>query len=294
MLQKTIIFLFSIVSWAQNDTLSFLKPADTLHLPRKNAVILSQTTVATSALVGLNRLWYKDYPQSNFHFVNDYQEWLQMDKLGHFYSCYHLAKINSDALGWAGVSRKNRLLYGASSGLLFMTIVEVFDGYSAQWGFSSTDMVANTLGTGLYVSQELMWKEQRITPKFSFHTTSLASARPTALGSSFAQQLLKDYNGQTYWLSFNVYAFTKNKTFPKWFNLAIGYGGENMFYAHKTEIGDTRYRQLYVSFDVDLTKIRTKSHTLKTIFSVLNTIKFPTPTVEFSSLNGCKMHFIYF
>ena len=41
------------------------------------------------------------------------------------------------------------------------------DGYSAEWGASSGDIIANALGTGLYISQELLWKEQRITPKFS-------------------------------------------------------------------------------------------------------------------------------
>ena len=34
------------------------------------------------------------------------------------------------------------------------------------------------------------------------------------------------------------------------------------------------YRQFYLSLDVDLTKITTKSHFLKTLFSVLTRLKF--------------------
>jgi hypothetical protein len=46
---------------------------------------------------------------------------------------------------------------------------------------------------------------KRITPKFSFHTTQYAQYRPNVLGSSLAEQILKDYNGQTYWLSVNLH-----------------------------------------------------------------------------------------
>jgi hypothetical protein len=76
-------------------------------------------------------------------------------------------------------------------GFAFLTAVEVMDGYSAEWGASSGDIIANAAGTALYVSQELIWQEQRITPKFSFHTTKYASFRPSVLGSSFSEQILK-------------------------------------------------------------------------------------------------------
>jgi hypothetical protein len=75
---------------------------------------------------------------------------------------------------------------------------------------------------------ELLWKEQRITPKFSFHTTQYAQYRPNVLGSSLAEQMLKDYNGQTYWLSVNLHSFYKGSKIPKWLNLAIGYGANGM------------------------------------------------------------------
>jgi hypothetical protein len=36
--------------------------------------------------------------------------------------------------------------------------------------------------------QELLWKEQRITPKFSFHSTKYAALRPDVLGSSLPEK----------------------------------------------------------------------------------------------------------
>ena len=295
------IFLagFQLVS-AQNAIDSFLTPADSLNTKRQNSVFISEAVLASVALVGLNELWYADYPKSDFHFINDNSEWLQMDKLGHMYSSYHLGRFGAELLHWSGASKKNQLIYGAGLGFVFLTAVEVLDGYSSEWGASSGDVIANATGTALYVSQELLWKEQRIIPKFSFHTTQYAGYRPDVLGSSLSEQILKDYNGQTYWLSANLYSFSKESKIPKWLNLALGYGVDGMisgnnenntqFPLPKTEIA----RQFYVSLDVDLTKIQTKSHFLKTFFSVLNTVKVPAPTIEITQFDGIKLHFIYF
>ncbi|PXY45625.1 DUF2279 domain-containing protein [Flavobacterium hydrophilum] len=285
---------------AQSKIETFLEPSDTLNKRRQNTVIISEATLASATLIGLNQIWYADYAKSDFHFINDNDEWLQMDKVGHFYSAYHLGRFGAEALNWSGASSKNQLIYGAGIGFVFLTAVEVLDGYSAEWGASSGDLIANAAGTALYVSQELLWKEQRITPKFSFHTTHYAKQNPDKLGSSLNEQILKDYNGQTYWLSVNLYSFAKETKIPKWLNVALGYGGEamlsgnnkneNLVLGQKVE----NFRQIYLSFDVNLAKINTKSHFLKTVFSIFNTIKIPAPTLEYTANKGLKGHLIYF
>lgn len=279
---------------------SFLKPSDSLDNKKQNSVVIAESVLAAGALVGLNQLWYADYPQSNFHFINDNSEWLQMDKLGHSFSSYHLGRFGAEMLQWSGASKKNQLIYGAGLGFAFLTAVEVLDGYSSEWGASTGDVIANASGTALYISQELLWKEQRITPKFSFHTTQFAAYRPDVLGRSLSEQILKDYNGQTYWLSTNLYSFSKGSKIPKWLNLAVGYGANGMVSGNTENNPQNsiqkveRFRQFYLSFDVDLTKIETKSHFLKTIFSVFNTIKIPAPTIEYSANEGLKGHWLYF
>lgn len=286
--------------WAQNGIDNFLKPSDSLNQSRLNTVVISETVIGATALIGLNQLWYADYPRSDFHFINDNAEWLQMDKAGHVFSAYHLGSFGANALKWSGSSRKSQLIYGSTLGLAFLTTVEIFDGYSANWGASLGDVVANVSGTALFVSQELLWNEQRIIPKFSFHTTPYASARPNVLGSSLPEQILKDYNGQTYWLSANIRSFTKTSKIPKWLNIAIGYGAEGMVTGNEEFVNtiflpeSKRFRQFYLSLDVDLTKIETKSHFVKTILTIFNTIKIPAPTFEIRGCGSSKLHLIYF
>ena len=290
----------TITGFAQSEINNFLTPSDSLNKSRRNAVVLSEAAISAGILVGLNQLWYSDYPKSDFHFINDNAEWLQMDKAGHVFSAYHLGRFGKEALQWSGASRKRQLIYGSTLGFAFLTAVEVMDGYSSNWGASWGDVAANATGTALYVSQELLWKEQRIIPKFSFHTTPYAAVRPNVLGSSLNEQILKDYNGQTYWLSVNVHSFFKTSQIPKWLNVAFGYGAEGMIAGDDALVNmvflpeKERLRQFYFSFDVDLSKIETKSHVLKTVFSVFNTIKIPAPTFEFRDDGVVKFRALYF
>lgn len=277
----------------------FLKPSDTLNKTRRNTVVITEATVGGLTLLGLNQLWYSDFQRSKFHTINDNNEWLQMDKLGHSFTAYQVGRFGADVLNWSGVSEKDQLIYGATLGFSFLTAVEVLDGFSKEWGFSWGDFVANATGTGLYVGQELLWKEQRITLKYSFHRTSYAGQRPDKLGAGFLEETLKDYNGQTYWLSANLHSFFKQSRLPKWLNVAFGYGGEGMLAGTKTTqvelFGQSkRRRQYYLSLDIDLTKINTNSQILRTLFSIFNVVKVPLPTVELTGKNGIKFHAIYF
>jgi len=301
---KNILFFFFLLTisncLAQSGVERFLKHSDTLNSKRTKAVIISEVAVSAVALVGLNQLWYADYPRSKFHFINDNNDWLQMDKAGHVYSSYHLGRLGSEMLQWSGGSSKQQLIYGAGLGFAFLTAVEILDGFSSEWGASTGDVIANATGTALYVSQELLWKEQRITPKFSFHTTRYAKQRPEILGSSFSEQILKDYNGQTYWLSANLKSFFKDSKIPKVLNIAIGYGADGML-SGKAENSAfisnenlPRSRQFYLSLDLDLTKIETNSHFLKTFFSVFSVLKIPAPTIEYTVNEGFRTHILYF
>ena len=275
----------------------FFKPSDTLNTSRRNTVLITETSLAAITLIGLDRLWYADYPRSKFKTINDGGEWLQMDKFGHVLSSYQLTKLGANSFNWAGVSRKNQLIYGASLSLGFLTAVELMDGFSEEWGFSWTDIAANTLGAGLYTGQELLWGEQRIVLKYSFHRTHFAQLRPDKLGSGLTEEFLKDYNGQTYWLSANIKSFLNVDAIPDWLNLAFGYGADGMLSGYPNDPlfpNQNRIRQFYLSLDIDLSRIKTNSHVLKTIFDVFNVIKIPFPTVEFNSKSRLKLHYFYF
>lgn len=297
---KYVLFLFFITffSFSQSKLDYFLTPSDTLNKPRRDAIIIGQASVISVSLLGLNQLWYADYPKSKFHTIDDSGEWLQMDKLGHVFSSYQMGRLGAQALNWSGVSKKDQLVYGSTLGFGFLTAVEVFDGYSEEWGFSWTDVLANAAGTGLYVGQELLWEEQRMMLKFSFHQTQYALQRPDKLGNGFLEQVLKDYNGQTYWLNINIHSFFKQSNIPKWLDFSVGYGADGMLAGLKDIdnqllTNNERQRQFYLSFDLNLSNIETKSRVLRSVLDVFNVIKMPFPAIEFSK-NGRVFHLLYY
>jgi uncharacterized protein YfiM (DUF2279 family) len=297
MFKKFIYLLLFLLSISAVGQTSFYKKVDTLYTKRRNAIAITASAMTGGALIALDQLWYKEYPRSSFHFKNDNNDWKQMDKTGHFMTSYYLGKLGMEVLDWAGVSEKNQLIYGATYGFAFLTAVEVLDGHSDKWGASPGDILANAAGTGLLIGQELLWNEQRITVKYSFHQTEIAKQRPNTLGKNYLQQTLKDYNGQTYWLSANIWSFNKKSSFPKWINIALGYGADQMLYGNSNTgnaLLENPYRQFYLSLDLDLTKIETNSEFLKTIFSIVNFVKIPAPALEITSKGDISFHYLYF
>ncbi|HZI69290.1 MAG TPA: DUF2279 domain-containing protein [Hanamia sp.] len=262
------------------------------------------------ALVGLNAIWYAKYPRSGFHFFNDDNEWLQMDKIGHIYSAYSESRASMELWRWAGLPRKKSIWIGGLSGVAYQSIIEVLDGFSSQYGFSPGDFVANIVGSGAFISQQLVWNDEKIQIKFSFHRKNYGSPQlnkraDDLYGNAEIQRFIKDYNGQTYWLSANIHSFFTKSKLPRWLNFSVGYGAEGMFGGTKNigydENGNVifdrqdikRYRQWYLSPDVDFTKIHTNKKGIKVLLFVLNAVKFPAPTLEFS--NGkFKGHWIVF
>ncbi|MCH8318750.1 MAG: DUF2279 domain-containing protein, partial [Bacteroidetes bacterium] len=183
---------------------------------------------------------------------------------------------------------------GCTAGFLAMTPIEILDGFSAQHGASWGDLIANAAGSGLVLGQYLLWDELRIYPKYSFHQTRFAPIRPNLLGLNLLQQSLKDYNGQTYWLSVNIASFLNNDTkLPPWLNVSFGYGAhgmlggfENVWYQENNEIDSTdiqRYRQYYLSLDIDWMRIKTNRKFLKSLFYILNAFQIPVPALEFNA-----------
>lgn len=294
-----LILLLTTTSFSQSKVDGFLAPSDTLNTSRRTAVYISEVAIGGLTLLALDQLWYADYERSNFHTINDNAEWLQMDKMGHAFSSYQLGRMGASVLNWSGAGKKEQLIYGGTLGFTFLTAVEILDGFSKEWGFSWGDVMANGIGTGLYIGQELLWEEQRMTLKYSFHRTEYAQLSPEKLGNGLLEELLKDYNGQTYWLSFNVHSFFKNDQIPRWLNLAVGYSADGMLFSDNESVNNfiinkNRKRQYYLSLDVDLSRIETKSHLLRSVFEVLNVIKIPFPALEFTDENGIKLHGIYF
>lgn len=262
-------------------------------------------------MASLYAAWYSKYPQGSFHFFNDNKEWKQVDKVGHGYSAYIASYGSTEMWKWTGMSKRKSAVLGSLSAFTYMTVIETLDGFSSEWGWSWGDMGANTFGSGLFLGQELAWGEQRVQFKFSFHKKNYSSVdlnerTDNLFGNSLQERMLKDYNGQTYWLSANLKAFLPKSNLPEWLNVAFGYGAENMFGAErnigKDDYGNinfnrpdvTRYRQYFIAPDIDLTKIKTKSKFLKLALGALNSFKFPLPSIEYNSKGMFVFHPLHF
>lgn len=286
-----LIFLFPILSKG-------IGIVDSTRNNRLPLVLGLGAAAYSGAMVGLSQAWYKDQRAGSFHFFDDFPQWKQMDKFGHMYSAYQVSFAAHGVYRWAGLDDKKAAIWGAATSGIMMLPVEILDGFSEDFGFSWSDVGFNTLGAGIFLSQQLAWNEMRIIPKFSFMRTQYASLRPGTLGSGWSEEWLKDYNGQTYWFSFNPYLLTKGNTFfPKWLAFSVGYSASDMLYGRDAEnlaAGYDPYRRYFLSLDVDFKAFKGKSTFVNTLLDALNLIKVPAPALEWNRKSGLKAHGVYF
>lgn len=278
---------------------------------RRVKLVTAANVVAYGGLTAaLYAAWYSNYPRSGFHTISDLEEWQQVDKVGHVYSAYTAGRVCMEMWRWTGIDRKKRIWIGGLSGVAYEMIIETLDGFSSQWGWSWGDVGANIVGSGMLISQELAWNEQKIQMKFSahrksYHDAMLNTRSRELFGNSLPERILKDYNGQTYWLSTGIKNLLPGSRVPGWLQVSIGTGAEGMFGAGDNVKLDEnnqvvfdrrdikRYRQWYLAPDIDLSKIKTRKKGIKMALRLLNAFKFPAPALEYG--NGkFRWHWILF
>ncbi len=308
-----------------------LEPADSLHKTRFWTCLSFGTAVYSGTMYGLYNAWYKDYPLGDFHIFNDNREWNQMDKMGHWLMSYNEARWVAMGANWTGLRPKTAALVGFAGAQLIQTSFEIFDGFSEQWGFSPGDVACNTLGSGMFLAQELAWHEQRIFMKMSampikysnspiFSTTdptvstTLKRRADELYGTAPLDLFLKNYNTLAVWASFNVRSLAgkdKMTWWPRWLNVAVGMGSNNLFGGFdngwdsekdcqncpRFELDPQKHprtRQFFLSLDLDPTRLKVKNRFLRTFLQTASIIKFPAPTLEWTDRGKIFFHPVYF
>ncbi|MCB0536835.1 MAG: DUF2279 domain-containing protein [Bacteroidetes bacterium] len=297
---------------AQNQQkLKFFQPADSLNKARIIGLSTGLTLAYAGTMTGLNYIWYSDAPRSKFHFFNDAKEWKQVDKLGHMHTAYFETVFMTKMLRWSGVNNTKASIYGALAGFTFQSSIEIFDGFSDKWGASWSDIGFNALGSGLALTQNLLWQEQRIRTKYSFHKVTYADAqldqRATDLyGSGSIERLIKDYNSLAIWVSVTPSTFMKNPhPRAKWLAISVGYMGGDMFggFENKWEDKDgniitrydiPQYRRFFLSLDLDFEQLPAKKQGWKTLLTVLNILKVPMPAMEVNTKGQVIFHPMFY
>lgn len=293
------------------DTIRFFQPSPELHKTRFFGMAGLGLATYSTATVALYNSWYRDFPKTKFHFFNDNKEWMQMDKYGHIFSSYFQTSYSYDVAKWTGLSDRASLWTSGAIALLSQTTIEVMDGFSSEWGFSKGDALANLCGAGVFLGQQAFFKKQYVfikesslptkysnqslTPVVGIGAASLESRATDLFGKSLAERALKDYNVQTYWASVDVKGLTGLEFWPSWLNLAFGFGAQNLWggfdntwtestpgnQTYQLDTSHPRYRQYYLSLDLNWRKIRTKSHLINGLLNGLNIFKTPSPSLEY-------------
>ena len=271
----------------------------------KRELILT-TGIASSAavsLIGINHVWYKNYPKTSFHLFDDFKEWNGMDKVGHVCTSYHLNHYSYLLLKKNGI--KKPLLKSSLYTFSYMMGVEFIDGFSSEWGFSIYDVMANGIGSLMYASQQKWFKKQIFKIKFSSHFSEYSSCRPSLLGETPAQQIFKDYNGQTYWLTFNLNQLLNQKiNFFNYVDFAVGYSIDGFTGAHENPIIATcpchydqcnnleRKSQFLFSLDLNTDKIKSKNKVFKFLLAPFDIVKVPFPAVIINDDKPFRLFYI--
>lgn len=303
LLRLAFLTVFAVDFFYARSQNGFLPPGEQYNANRMRTVIITEVASGVAISAGLYFLWYRKHPRSRFHFFNDDTEWLQMDKAGHATTAYNIGSIQYDLMRWCGVKNDASIAIGSITALGYMSIVEVLDGFSSKWGFSKGDMLANIFGAALFASQQKIWNQQRVSLKFSFHPTLYAQYYPAELGKNLISRMLKDYNGQTYWLSFNMASFLPARTnFPYWLNMNLGYGADGMIGGNTNPdlINGrkipyfARHRQYYFAPDADLFRIPSAAAPFNAATYLTRFSKLPFPALEWTKVNGFRFHPFYY
>lgn len=232
-------------------------------------------------------LEYKWWWEGNYHpfrFENDgfwHNYSLGVDKIGHFYTSYAYSTILYELFTWGGYSESTAKWWSFGISFFYALSIEIGDGFST-YAFSMTDLSANVLGIGYaFLQHEVPWFNN-----FKFKWSYYPSGKIPFDGYF---RITDDYDGHLYWLSIDVYNLLPEKAKSYWIpylNLAIGYGGENI-YGRPPWVGGTpivpqgpRTRKIAISLDYNLSAILPGSDTWRTLGRLIDLYHFPAPGVR--------------
>ena len=264
-------------------------PASTFH-PYRFWVGTGATVAADLAvMVGLNQLWYSGYERSRFHWHNDWNNWLQQDKIGHMITAWHIARVFGAYGTWAGLSRKQAGLYGGVVSTLFQSQIEVLDGFSEAWGASWGDLIFNTVGGAIGGLQVAYPELHAFTIKYGYHRSPFYDQDLSYIGNA-----LKDYDGISYWMVVRPEMLLSDQwktRWPDWLALSIGISADGLAEALSTP-AHPHQRVFLVGLDLDfLRSIQWPHRWMQIAAEFFSFIRIPAPALVLSP--RVKWHWAY-
>ncbi len=246
--------------------------------PRKKKVVaLNVASVSTTVLVGASS-W--DYYSSAFDLQDE--GWFDpdtkyggADKLGHAYGAYALTSFYNKIYRRFGYSNEQAILGGALTSWSLMTLIELGDGFSKNYGFSWEDEVMNTLGVGMAY---LRHRYPPLKEMFDFRMEWFPSP---AFRHGDQSDPFTDYSGQKYLIALKPDGLLKTdnsliKAMEIHFGYySRGYGEDNRYFN-----GENRYTYIGVGLNVTYILEQLTGHRAGGIFDY---IQVPFTYIPFSS-----------
>ncbi|MBO7130539.1 MAG: hypothetical protein J6V65_00120, partial [Fibrobacterales bacterium] len=220
--------------------------------------------------------WW-DESDGDFHFSNDFDYAMNLDKGGHAYSGQLMGEFFYDGYTWSGFSHHAARGLAGLSAFLTHVAIDVKDGYAPEWGFSVVDVLSGTAG-GFWPWMQDLWSPlAALEFKASYW---LNSNTYWERGGSSSNVFTDDYVNWTFWASWRVErALPKGaaRFWPDWLCLAFGFSIDDSAVLSRAD-GE---REFYVALDWDLQEIfKPESHLLKRVVRYANLWKLPAPAVR--------------
>ncbi|HPD32744.1 MAG TPA: DUF2279 domain-containing protein [Candidatus Kapabacteria bacterium] len=278
-------------------------PLKYTHIKPLNTAIVGATTLGIFIVqheLQQNSIWKR---VGKFHFAEDIQYALWVDKFGHFYGSYLIGGIFNEALLDCGFSYDISNILGGVLGLSYQTYVEILDGMSVDWGFSPTDFYSDVVGSAFFVAQKYVPFLQNFTPKYSYVNPKWIGEKDRIPHESF----IDNYSAQNFWISINIrniFGGAVRDFLPSWLQISVGYaaysmcnpGNGNCNPNISTPINNDVWgnRKIIIALDYDFVKMLPDGPPIWNWFKqTLNYFKFPAPAVEFSFEGKTKFYFLY-
>ncbi len=176
------------------------------------------------------------------------------DKLGHTFSFYVSTRLLTSALDrWAGHERADAIWLAGVTSATVSLAVEVFDGYTRQYGFSTADLAMNLvgIGAGMLLESSPKWDEV-----IDLRWQYWRSADAKWLGET---DPIADYSGHTYLLALKASGIESLRSNPwlRFLELQFGYGSRG-YAPHPGRFAPVQprpHRNLYVGIGLNLSEL---------------------------------------
>ena len=257
---------------------SKLKPLTTLAVGSTYFGILTALHIYQ-----VNTIWNEN---TKFRIVEDIDQDFFSDKFGHFWGTYFNGYCSTEALIGAGFSVEMATIVGGLMGLAYQGYIEVMDGFGKNWGFSPSDMVANTAGFLYYMAQYYVPFLQNFTFKATYFPAPWYNEKPRREASMF----IDDYSSWTWWLSAKMCNLTPASwKWPRWLDLAAGYAVRDLRLENGVYLGSQRF---VIGLDYNLVELLPDGgNFINWLKQSFNYFKFPAPAIEFGE--GARFRLFY-